>query len=146
MSTEVNKKASEAAKAWRLANIDRYREYQREYRRRKRAEKAAYKELGNTQTVASRISSARFQELYNYQGGKCRLCAKSMSVGKLSVRLNPTTDRVKALVCPKCVIIIEAVAKFINVPNFRQRILEYDAVPDFEFQTETGLPNESNIR
>ena len=160
MNTQVNKKASEAAKAWRLANPERYREYQRMYRRRKRTEVNEIKRINGMRTVDHHLDDAQFKELWDYQQGKCKLCSKYRSGKKLQVIFNMKTDRAHFLLCDRCSVTINVLNRYFGNPNLRQQVNDLQTLPDFEFSSgppkivvtyqvsyddskkETGLPDQ----
>lgn len=140
MGTEVHKKASEAAKAWRLANLDRYREYQRNYKREKRIEALEVRRVNRFRGVAAQLTDDQYHQIWEHQGGKCKICGKYRAGRKLQVRMIADSNDVRALLCDRCSIAVETIKNFLFNANYHQAIKEYLNVPAFEFRKETGLP------
>ena len=49
------------------------------------------------------ISPEQYLEMYNAQGGKCKICGKELPEGQyLCIDHNKETGEVRGLLCPKC--------------------------------------------
>lgn len=133
-------KAISTARAWRLANPERYKLLQRESRRRKRAKTAIFQRLTRKGRL---ISPEQLTELYTKQEGCCRVCGKAQKESQLTANFSPN-GAVRSLLCARCSVLADSIELYLTDEEIRARFERYFANFGSDSQKETGLPAPQN--